>query len=172
MLDNYLINVDNPEQFYEEKITLKDTKDLDDKFEELEEQNLTLIGVISEYGMSLEELWKEQQRQEEKYLSQMKASEENEALKVKIREEEHQVAALQKKLRQNTDPSQSKKSTSGAGGSKTKKPEDDDEEIDIDALISAFNFIGKEAEGDIFKALDEKEKRLENYLYQLSQIRE
>ena len=56
MLDNYLINVDNPEQFYEEKITLKDTKDLDDKFEELEEQNLTLIGVISEYGMSLEEL--------------------------------------------------------------------------------------------------------------------
>ena len=69
MLDNYLINVNNPEQFYEEKITLKDTKDLDDKFEELEEQNLTLIGVISEYGMSLEELWKEQQRQEEKYLS-------------------------------------------------------------------------------------------------------
>ncbi len=62
MLDNYLINVNNPEQFYEEKITLKDTKDLDDKFEELEEQNLTLIGVISEYGMSLEELWKEQQR--------------------------------------------------------------------------------------------------------------
>ena len=56
MLDNYLINVNNPEQFYEEKITLKDTKDLDDKFEGLEEQNLTLIGVISEYGMSLEEL--------------------------------------------------------------------------------------------------------------------
>ena len=102
----------------------------------------------------------------------MKASDENEILKVKIREEEHQVAALQKKLRQNTDPSQSKKTVSLAGGSKSKKPEDDDEEIDIDALISAFNFIGKEAEGDIFKALDEKEKRLENYLYQLSQIRD
>ena len=56
MCDNYLIDVQNPEQLFEEKITLKDSKDLDDKFEELEEQNLTLISVISEISMSLEEL--------------------------------------------------------------------------------------------------------------------
>ena len=96
----------------------------------------------------------------------MKASGENEALKVKIREEEYQVRELEKELKLNTDTPHSKKKFQQSG------EQEQDEDVNIDELINEFKFIGRLAEGDIKKALDEMEKRLEKLNYEYNQIKE